>query len=252
MTEYIPISGGSISEMNKITDLFLNKRSLLILKDNDDKCFSYCYIREFLNPITKNRSRITKKDKELADKIINETNLTFENVSINEINKIEKKLEVNINIFSCNKNYENKNPVWKSRENYDKTLDLLLIEDINHYIIIKNLHCFLTDRCSEKDNFICRICLNIFYSEIKYNDHMSYCKTRKPQRLMPSNEKYIKFNKVQNCFWIILPYIFFIKNKILILYVLQIKITNINLFQEDIWLNVEIMNFQNKFKYLII
>ena len=36
--------------------------------------------------------------------------------------------------------------------------------------MIKNLHCFLTDRCSEKDNFICRICLNIFYSEIKYNE----------------------------------------------------------------------------------
>ena len=163
--------------------------------------FLYCYIQEFLNPITKNRFRITKRDKELADKIINETNLNFENVSISEIDKIEKKLKVNVNVnvFSCNKKYKNKNPVRKSRENYDKILDLLLIEDINHYIIIKNLHCFLTDRCSENDNFICRICLNIFYSEIKYNEHMNYCKTRNPQRLMPSNEKYIKFNKLQNC-----------------------------------------------------
>ena len=200
MTEYIPISGGSISEMNKIPDLFLNKRSLLVLRNNDNKCFLYCFIREFLNPITKNRFRITKRDKELADKIIIETNLTFENVSINEMNKIEKKkLEVNINVFSCNKFYKNKNPVRKSKENYDKTLDLLLIDDINHYIIIKNLHCFLTDRCSEKDNFTCRICLNIFYSDTKYSEDMTYCKTRKPQRLMPSNEKHIKFNKLQNC-----------------------------------------------------
>ena len=50
-----------------------------------------------------------------------------------------------------------------------------------------------------KDNFICRTCLNIFYSKNKFNDHITYCKTRKPQRLMPSNEKYIKFNKLQNC-----------------------------------------------------
>ena len=50
-----------------------------------------------------------------------------------------------------------------------------------------------------KDNFICRTCLNIFYSETKYNDHISYCKTRKPQRLLPANEKYINFNKLQNC-----------------------------------------------------
>ena len=199
MTEYTSISGGNISELNKIPDLFLNKRSLLILRNNDDRCFLYCYVKEFLNPITKNKFRITKRDKKLADKAINETNLSFENVSINEMDKIEKGLKVNINVFSCNKNYKNKNPVRKSRENYDKILDLLLIEDINHYIIIKNLHCFLTDRCSEKDNFICRICLNIFYSEIKYNDHMSYCKTRKPQRLMPSNDKNIKFNKLQNC-----------------------------------------------------
>ena len=49
LTEYIPISGGNISELNKIPDLFLNKRSLLILRNNDDKCFLYCYIREFLN-----------------------------------------------------------------------------------------------------------------------------------------------------------------------------------------------------------
>ena len=50
-----------------------------------------------------------------------------------------------------------------------------------------------------KNNFICRTCLNIFYSENKYNDHINYCKTRKPQRLLPSNKKYIKFDKLQNC-----------------------------------------------------
>ena len=52
--------------------------------------FLYCYIKKFLNPITKNSFRITKMDKEIANEIINKTNLTFENVSINEMNKIEK------------------------------------------------------------------------------------------------------------------------------------------------------------------
>ena len=90
MTEYTPISGGNMTKLNKIPELFLNKRSLLVLKNNDSKYFLYCYIRKFLNPITKNISRITKKDKELADKIIKETNLTFESISINQMNKIEK------------------------------------------------------------------------------------------------------------------------------------------------------------------
>ena len=47
MTECTPISGGNISELNKIPELFLSKRSLLILKNNDDKSFLYCYIRKF-------------------------------------------------------------------------------------------------------------------------------------------------------------------------------------------------------------
>ena len=197
LTEYTPISGGS--EFNKVPELFITKRSLIVLKNNDNKCFLYCYIREFLNPITEKRFRITKKDKELANKIINETNLDFENVSINEIDKIEKKLQVNVNVFSCDKKYKNKNPVRKSRTDYDRTLDLLLIEGINHYIIINNIHCFLSNRGNEKDVFVCRTCLNTFYSENKYNEHMNYCKDRKPQRLMPANDKHIKFNKLQNC-----------------------------------------------------
>ena len=47
ITEYTPISGGNITELNKIPELFLDKRSLLVLKNNDNKCFLYCYIRKF-------------------------------------------------------------------------------------------------------------------------------------------------------------------------------------------------------------
>ena len=39
MIEYAPISGGNVTELNKILDLFLNKKSLLVLKNNDNKCF---------------------------------------------------------------------------------------------------------------------------------------------------------------------------------------------------------------------
>ena len=63
MAEYTPISGGNITELNKIPDLSLNKRSLLILRNNDNKCFLYCYVREFLNPITKNRLELPKEIK---------------------------------------------------------------------------------------------------------------------------------------------------------------------------------------------
>ena len=47
MTEYTPISGGNISELNKIPDLFLNKRSLLVLRNNDIKCFYIVILENF-------------------------------------------------------------------------------------------------------------------------------------------------------------------------------------------------------------
>ena len=47
MTEFSPISGGNIKELNKIPDLFLNKRSLLVLKNNDDKCFYIAILGNF-------------------------------------------------------------------------------------------------------------------------------------------------------------------------------------------------------------
>ena len=42
MTECTPISGGNINEINKIPELFCDKRSLLILENNDNKYFLYC------------------------------------------------------------------------------------------------------------------------------------------------------------------------------------------------------------------
>ena len=51
-------SGGN--EIDKITELFFKKRNLLIMKNDDNKCFLYCYIRKFKNFVTNNLSRIAK------------------------------------------------------------------------------------------------------------------------------------------------------------------------------------------------
>ena len=83
-------------------------------------------------------------------------------------------------------------------------MDLLLIDDIKHYVLIKNINKFISDN----SQFIktCRNCLNVFYSEMKYKDHVEYCKFRKPKKLMPSFKKYMKFENLKNCIlnnWII-------------------------------------------------
>ena len=174
------------------------------MKNEDNKCFLYCYIRKFKNVATNNASRITKKDLLIIEEIIDECNMDFENVSLDELDEIENLLKVNIHIFGCNKKFNSKKIIRKSKSNFDKDLDLLLIDDIKHYILIKNINKFISD------NFhvikTCRNCLNIFYSEIKYKDHIEYCEFIKPKKLMPSFKKYMQFENLKNCIlnnWII-------------------------------------------------
>ena len=131
-------SAGNLSEFNKIPEIFFNKKNLVIIKNlNDNKCFLWCYIRKFLNPIEKNISRINKKDIEISKELIDEHNIDFEDVSLDEINNIEDFLECNIHIFGCNKQMVAKKILRKSLKSYDRDLDLLLIDGINHYILIK-------------------------------------------------------------------------------------------------------------------
>ena len=115
------------------------------MKNDDNKCFLYCYIRKFKNVVTNNLSRISKKDLEIVEEIIDECNMDFENVSLDELDKIENLLEVNIHIFGCNKNFNSKKIIRKSKSDFDKDLDLLLIDDIKHYISIKNINKFVSD-----------------------------------------------------------------------------------------------------------
>ena len=54
MSEVQLFTAGNSIEIDKIPVLFLNKKNLVIIKNlNDNKCFLWCYIRKFLNPIEK-------------------------------------------------------------------------------------------------------------------------------------------------------------------------------------------------------
>ena len=191
-------SASNLSEFNKIPEIFFNKKNLVIIKNlNDNKCFLWSYIRKHLNPIEKNISRINKKDIEISKELIDEHNIDSEDVSLDEINDKENLLECNIHIFGCNKNLSAKKIIRKSLKNYDKDLDLLLIDGINHYILIKNINLFIGDNSHIVKT--CRNCLNVFYSESKYNFHLEYCKHQEAKKLMPSYKKYMQFETLKNC-----------------------------------------------------
>ena len=81
---------------------------------------------------------------------------------------------------------------------------MLLIDGINHYILIKDFNKFISNNSHVVKS--CRNCLNSFYSEEKYKFHTEYCKNRKPKKLLPSFKKYMQFENLKNCIkrnWII-------------------------------------------------
>ena len=81
---------------------------------------------------------------------------------------------------------------------------MLLIDEINHYILIKNINIFIGNNSHVAKS--CRNCLNSFYSEEKYKFHIEYCMNRKPKNLLPSFKKYMYFENLKNCIkrnWII-------------------------------------------------
>ena len=62
---------------------------------------------------------------------------------------------------------------------------------------IKRIDLFFNPDTRHK-KFFCRNCSNLFYSEIKYNDHIKFCQTNKPMILLPSKNKYLEFKNIRN------------------------------------------------------
>ena len=86
--------------------------------------------------------------------------MVFENVSLDELDEIENLLKVNIHIFGCNKKFNSKKIIRKSKSDFNNDLDLLLIDDMKHYILIKNINKFVNDNSHVFKSY--RNCLNVF------------------------------------------------------------------------------------------
>ena len=152
--------------------------------------------KKILKCSKKHSERVSKIDKEFAEKLENELNYNFDDVKVEDLSKIENLLETNIYVYSCNKNLKEKIPIFKSDKNHEKYIDLLLLFE-NHYMLIKNIDRFFYPN-TENKSFFCRSCCNTFFSEKKYNEHLQFCNTNKTMIFMPSTKKYLKFYNWQN------------------------------------------------------
>ena len=186
---------GSNYNFEKVPKIFYTSQVINVIKNKDQKCFIYCYIRKYLNDVNNHKDRISLKDKQIVKKLEEELDFNFDNVKIKDLSKIENLLETNIYVYTCDKNLKNRLPVYKSDKCYEKFLDLLLYEE--HYMIIKNISRFFFPNEKNKIYF-CRNCCNKMYSQNKFNEHLQFCQTNKTQLLLPSNNKYLQFKNLKN------------------------------------------------------
>ena len=86
-----------------IPEIFKKSKIINIIKNNDEKCFIYCYIRKFINPVKKHSERVCVKDKNICTFLEDKFQYNFDNVKIKDLPKIEDFLKTNIYVYTCNK-----------------------------------------------------------------------------------------------------------------------------------------------------
>ena len=110
---------------------------------DDNECFKWNIVR-YLNPENHYPARITKADKDFADKL-NFKDIKFP-VKIRDIHIIEIKNSIAISVFGY-KSKEN-NPIYLSKKCFEeKHVDLLFEgkEGNIHYVVTKDFNTFMYD-----------------------------------------------------------------------------------------------------------
>ena len=173
VTLYKPLNGSSYIELP--TELRKPKKGLINIKNKDDKCFRWCYIRH-LTPQTEHPERIKKGDKQFI-KGLNYEGIEFP-VSQKHYNKVEKQNSIRINVFGYQKGQPF--PIHISKEKFEDQMNLLLIteDEKKHYVLIKDFNAFMYNQTKHKNKrHFCMYCLQCFSSERILGNHVNTCLT---------------------------------------------------------------------------
>ena len=170
--QYKPLKGSSYI---KLPNALKNpKMGLINIKNEDQKCFTYCLIYHLnQNKIKNNPQRVSNYKQ--YENTVDFTGIDFP-VSIKDIPKIEKMNNIAVNVFG----YENKStfPIFISDTQTENPLNLLLIskDDKRHYIYIKDFNRFMYKKTKHncKKHF-CIHCLQCFSTEEILNNHLENC-----------------------------------------------------------------------------
>ena len=202
-TRWEPLYGSSYMPLDPY---LANKKAIINMKNEDDKCFMWCVLRA-LYPKDKNAERIDKDLKSKQD-IINMKGICYP-VSLNGIKRFEElNPNISISVLGYNKEEGGVLPLQISKHTgceYDIVLLLLKeavtgengeIKEKTHYTLVKNKSALIT---SQKNNHkgkrhVCLNCFNSFNILESLNKHKEYCyKNKCVKTNMPPQNTYLRF-----------------------------------------------------------
>jgi len=173
---------GSYVELSKTIQ---NKKCVVNIKNQDDNCLKYCVVYHL------NKDKFQKKPSDIIDWVNKRKEYNFLNgpVSLSDIDKIEEKVKININIFRYDEETET---VYKFRISknsiQENEISLLLIERknqelfnknnmiVSHFCYITRLNVLLQKSAKQSNShdskrYFCLRCLHGFYEEKTLQTH---------------------------------------------------------------------------------
>ena len=151
---------------------------IINIQNNDNWYFGWCVLGA-LHPVKVHPERNPHR---LYGDFVEELNMDDIPVPVPISTPVYEKFEENNpEISLCVYEWHNQNKcldfryVSERREDEYKQVNLLVImeEERSHYCIIKDLHKLVYNHSKHKGRkYICRYCLHIYSSEIRYNEHL--------------------------------------------------------------------------------
>ena len=178
-----------------------NKKAIINMKNEDNKCFMWCVLRA-LNPSKdKHPSRIDK-DLKSKEHTLNMDGIAYP-VNLKDIKRFEKQNpDISISVLG----YSNNNKIYplriseytKSKEGRKHNIVLLLIKDgyNSHYCLVKNESALLSSQVNnhKSKKYFCLNCLNGFDTPEKLEKHKEYCSEEESVKInMPAPNSFINF-----------------------------------------------------------
>ena len=202
-TKWEPLYGSSYIPLDPY---LANKKAIINMKNEDDKCFMWCVLRA-LYPKDKNAERIDKDLKSKQD-IINMKGIHYP-VSLNGIKRFEDlNPNISISVLGYNKEEGGVYPLQISKYTgceYDIVLLLLKeavtgengeIKEKTHYTLVKNTSALIASQKNnhEHKRHVCLNCFNSFNSPETLEKHKEYCYENESIKTnMPPQNTYLRF-----------------------------------------------------------